>query len=311
MKIITQTDRLILREFIADDTIHLYQMNNDHEVIEYTGDSPFSNIEDASQFLKNYKEYSINNMGRWVVSLKSSHEFLGWCGLKYHPEEKIVEVGFRFYQKNWNKGYATESAKASIEYGFKSLKLTKIFAHAHIENHRSHQVIKNCGLKFMKRFDYDGIPANLYKIDNPYLSIKKIKAEETYPVRHPVLREGRPVEDCKFDKDNDPDTFHLGLFVENELLGIVTYLKNNLEELTGSQFQLRGMAVLKEYQTKGFGNLLIKKGEEIIKKEQGNAIWCNAREVAINFYKKNGFKIIGKPFVIPRIGLHYMMYKEI
>ena len=311
MKIIAQTERLILREFIIDDAIYFYKMNNDPEVIQYTGDNAFTSLEDAKEFLSNYNQYELNNMGRWAVCLKDTNEFLGWCGLKYHPKDNIVEVGYRFYKKHWNKGYATESAKASIDYGFKTLKLSKIYAHAHIENLNSHQVIKKCGMEFVKEFDYEGIPANLYKIDNPYLTIKKIKSEETYAVRHPVLREGRPIEDCKFDNDDDPNTFHLGLFIEDELLGIVTYMKSDYEALQGNQYQLRGMAVLKDCQKRGFGNLLIAKGEDIIKQENGTIIWCNAREIAVNFYKKNGFKIIGKPFVIPKIGLHYVMHKSI
>ena len=41
MKIITQTERLYLREFTKEDGIHFYEMNNDPEVIKYTGDGPF------------------------------------------------------------------------------------------------------------------------------------------------------------------------------------------------------------------------------------------------------------------------------
>ncbi len=311
MKIITQTERLILREFTIDDAIHFYKMNSDPDVLKYTGDNPFNNLDEAKDFLKEYKQYKLHKMGRWAVCLKDTNEFLGWCGLKYRPDKKLVDVGYRFYKKYWNKGYATESAKASIEYGFKTLKLSEIYAHAHIKNFNSHRVIDKCGMEFIREFDYDGIPANLYKIDNPNLKIKKIKSIETYTVRHLVLREGRPIEDCKFNDDDSPNTFHLGLFIKNDLLGVVTYLKNNLESLSGAQYQLRGMAVLKDYQKRGFGNLLIKKGEAIIKQEKGTIIWCNVREIAVNFYKKNEFKIIGKPFVIPKIGLHYVMYKTI
>lgn len=250
MKIITQTDRLYLREFTKNDATHFFEMNKDPDVIMYTGDGPFDSLEAATNFLKNYQDYVKNNMGRWAVCLRDTDEFLGWCGLKYHPEENMVEVGYRFYKKNWNKGYATESAKASIDYGFKLLKLKEIYAHAHIENFNSHKVIEKCGLKFIKQFNYDGIPANLYKIDNPYLTIEKIPSAETYAIRHPVLREGRPIEDCVFDNDDEPETFHLGMYILNELLGVATYIKKDYPELKGNQYQLRGMAVLKPYQKK-------------------------------------------------------------
>ena len=134
MKIITQTERLYLREFTKVDGIHFYEMNNDPEVVKYTGNGPFKNIDHATEFIINYKDYQKNNMGRWAVCLKETDEFLGWCGLKYHPKDNMVEVGYRFYKKHWNKGYATESAKSSIEYGFKVLYLKEIYAHAHINN---------------------------------------------------------------------------------------------------------------------------------------------------------------------------------
>lgn len=311
MEIITQTKRLYLREFVEKDAMHFFEINNDPDVIKYTGDGPFNSMEEATNFLKNYEEYKKNNMGRWAVCLKNSDEFLGWCGLKYHPDKKIVEVGFRFYKKHWNKGYATEAAKASIDYGFKHLKLMEIYAHAHVKNYMSHKVIEKCGMQYVKQFDYDGIPANLYKIENPYLSIKKIPSKDTYEVRHPILREGRPIEDCVFDHDDEQETFHLGLYVLDDLLGVITYIKQDHPEFNGNQYQLRGMAVLKNYQKRGFGKLLIEKGEEILKKRNASMVWCNAREIAVNFYEKYDFNKIGKPFVIPKIGVHFTMYKSL
>ena len=311
MKIITHTKRLYLREFTENDAIHFFEINSDPDVIKYTGDGPFDNLEAAVNFLKNYEDYNKNNMGRWAVCLKNTDEFLGWCGLKYHPEDNMIEVGYRFYKKHWNKGYATEAAKASIDYGFKELKLKEIYAHAHIKNYNSQKVIEKCQMHYIKQFDYDGIPANLYKIENPYLSIKNILSKDTYVVRHPILREGRPIEDCVFDHDDDSDTFHLGLYILDELLGVITYIKKDYPGFKGIQYQLRGMAVLKDYQKRGFGNLLMKKGEEILKQRKANLVWCNAREKAANFYKRNGFTKIGKPFVIPKIGLHFTMYKSI
>ena len=89
MNLIAETKRLYLREFILEDARHLYDMNNDPEVIKYTGDDSFKKIDEAVDFLKNYSEYKQHNMGRWAVCLKESNEFLGWCGLKYHPDEKL------------------------------------------------------------------------------------------------------------------------------------------------------------------------------------------------------------------------------
>jgi len=166
MQIITKSKRIYLREFVVKDAIHFYEMNLDADVIKYTGDTAFKSEADAHKFLSNYKEYKRHNMGRWAVCDNKTNHFLGWCGLKYHPRKDIVEVGYRFYKKFWNKGYATESTKAAINYGFEFLKLKVIYAHIHKENVPSHRVAEKCNLIFFKEEIYDGMPIKIYKIEN-------------------------------------------------------------------------------------------------------------------------------------------------
>ncbi len=142
--------------------------------------------------------------------------------------------------------------------------------------------------------------------------IKVITPQETHSVRHPVLRAGRPIEDCMFDGDDLETTLHLGLFSNKKLIGVATFLEN-IKPLFKDQlqFQLRGMAILKEEQKKGFGALLLEEGERLLKNKNANLIWFNAREIATSFYKKKGYKIIGEPFEITNIGPHYLMTKKI
>lgn len=310
MKVIFETDRLFLREFIIDDAIHFYDMNANNDVIKYTGDMAFSSVEEVQIFLSKYNQYQLYGMGRWAVCLKTNNEFIGWCGLKFHPDEKLVEVGYRFYKKYWRQGFATESARASINYGFETLKLKEIYAHAHIDNTASHKVIKKCNMVFIDEAIYDNMPAKLYKKINSHYHIKKITAHETYPVRHPILRAGRPLSDCAFEGDNEPNTMHLGLFFKDIIVGVASYLKkSNSLFIENDQYQLRGMAILKDYQKKGLGTLILSEGEELLK-NKCNRIWCNAREVAFDFYTENNYIVSGEPFEIDKIGLHYVMSKK-
>lgn len=71
------------------------------------------------------------------------------------------------------------------------------------------------------------------------------------------------------------------------------------------------MAVLISHQKKGLGKKLIHYGENLLQQKSTSIIWCNAREVAVDFYKINGYNTISKPFNIAGIGLHYVMYKSI
>ena len=142
-------------------------------------------------------------------------------------------------------------------------------------------------------------------------TVKQITTAETYAVRHPVLRAGRPVETCAMPGDDAEDTFHLGLFDAEKLVGVVTFMNAVKPQFTGKQYQLRGMAVLDTYQGKGLGNLLVAEGEARIKAQGYDLLWCNARIKALNFYTRKGFKIEGEPFEIEPIGTHYLLYKNL
>jgi RimJ/RimL family protein N-acetyltransferase len=166
MKIILETNRLYLREFIDSDGFHFYHLNNDLDVIKHTGNEPFKSLAEANEFINNYSDYDKNGFGRWAVCLKENHEFLGWCGLKYETNTGEIDLGYRFYKKHWNKGYATESAKACVKYGFSKLKIKEIVGRAIIKNSASIEVLKKCNLKFKKEFMYNHKLAVLDTIKN-------------------------------------------------------------------------------------------------------------------------------------------------
>jgi len=142
--------------------------------------------------------------------------------------------------------------------------------------------------------------------------IKEITATTAFVVRHPVLRAGKPIESCRFPGDELPTTFHLGYYTNEQLAGVVTLIKNPHSEIENSNaFQLRGMAVLADFQKRGIGDALVKKAETMILQRNGTLIWMNAREIAVGFYEKLGYKKHGVPFTIPKIGLHFVMVKSL
>ncbi len=311
MNVILETERLYLREFIPEDGEHFFRMNNDPEVIKYTGDAPFSNKDAADVFIQNYDAYSRTGIGRWAVIRKSDKEFIGWCGLKYNVKERVVDVGYRLYKHYWGNGYATESAKATIHYAFETLKYPFLVAHAHRDNDASHSVIRKSGMTFIKSFVYDKLPARLYRIENPDYTIKEITAEETWPVRHPVLRKGRPLKDVYMEADEKESTFHIGIYYKDHIVGVASFMEDINSHFSGIQSRLRGMAVLPEYRKLGLARLILQKGEAILKNRGRTLLWFNARLVAVNFYSESGYETFGDEFDIPLIGPHYLMYKSL
>jgi len=142
--------------------------------------------------------------------------------------------------------------------------------------------------------------------------IRGILASETFPVRHPVLRAGKPIDSCRFEGDELATTKHFGLFVKEQLAGVVSVFKNrsNFSDAE-AQYQLRGMAVLSSYQKKGYGEALLKYAEDYLNSENAQIIWFNARLVAIGFYEKLGYSTVGEPFEIGDIGIHYVMFRKL
>lgn len=142
--------------------------------------------------------------------------------------------------------------------------------------------------------------------------IKIISSEETIPLRHAVLRAGKPIESCFFDGDDLPSTTHFGLFIANELQGVVSvYVQSNPRFSEKTQYHLRGMAVTNHIQKSGIGTSLIRAVEQFVSEQKGEFLWFNARKNAVGFYEKNDFKKIDAPFEIKDIGTHYLMYKKL
>ena len=173
-KEILTTKRLILREILPEDAVVMFELNSNKEVLKYTGDKPFDSVEEVKEFLTNYSDYTKNGFGRWLVQLRKNGEIIGWCGLKKHPDNK-VDLGYRFFQHHWNKGYATESAKACLNYGFIELNLKEIIGNSDTRNNASIRVLEKIGLSFWKKHSWDGIEdAVTYKITiNEYKKLLK------------------------------------------------------------------------------------------------------------------------------------------
>lgn len=147
---------------------------------------------------------------------------------------------------------------------------------------------------------------------NQMYTIKKITANDTISVRHPVLRNGKPIESCHFDGDTLPSTHHFGIFIAKKLIGVISLFKSQHSFFQAeNQIQIRGMAVLEEFQRKGLGKMLIRHCEQQLKDEADCLLWFNARENAGPFYEKLGYTISGTSFEIEDVGTHFVMYKYV
>jgi len=161
------TERLELRKFSTEDAPGFYLMNQDPEVMRFTGDEPFPSVIEARLFIQRYDHYAIHGFGRWSVYSRANHKYLGFCGLKYSPEKNEVDLGFRLIRSHWGCGLATEAATESLRLGFERYGLKKIVGRAMQANAASHSVLKKLGMTEIFRFVEDGNSWVQYELKAP------------------------------------------------------------------------------------------------------------------------------------------------
>lgn len=170
MKVIAETERLLLRELQENDEQGMFELDSDPEVHKYVGNSPVESMDEIKEVIKFIQQqYKDNGVGRWAVIRKSDNTFLGWCGLKLFKNEinghiDFYELGYRFQKQHWGNGYATEAAKASIEYGFNKLELNEIFAMTDPENSASNKVLLKSGFELEGKFADNDEETNWFKL---------------------------------------------------------------------------------------------------------------------------------------------------
>jgi len=161
---ILHTKRTFLRPLKVEDAPWFFELNQDPLVLRHTGDIPFTSISEAEHFLQNYDQFEKFKVGRFAVIDITNHQFLGWSGLKYNKENGEYDLGFRFFRKFWNKGFATETAQKCLQYGFKSLNLDYIIGRADKDNTASIRVLEKIGMKYKKEIEFNDKLGVIYQI---------------------------------------------------------------------------------------------------------------------------------------------------
>lgn len=144
------------------------------------------------------------------------------------------------------------------------------------------------------------------------IEIKRIRPEQTYALRHRILRPHQDIEDCRYPGDFDSTTAHFGAICSEEIVGILSVYKINHDAIDISDsWQLRAMATAESVRGKGYGAKLIEQVESAIANQDVQCIWANARINAVGFYQNLNYSIVGSEFDIPDVGPHQLVYKKI
>jgi RimJ/RimL family protein N-acetyltransferase len=157
--VILETPRLIVGNWLASDRDLFRVINADPKVMEFF---PFRRShEEADTFLTKLNGMiSDTGLGFYALELKATREPMGFCGLSLanmpgiFPAE-TVEIGWRLATRFWGHGYATEAAKALLDFGFNEKGLDAVVSFAVVENRRSTAVMKRIGMHRIASMDFD------------------------------------------------------------------------------------------------------------------------------------------------------------
>lgn len=138
------------------------------------------------------------------------------------------------------------------------------------------------------------------------LDIRQVSVDVIRPLRHAVLRTGRPYSTTLYAHDLEENAVHFAGFDDDAVVSIATIFPSPcpvVEMLPA--YRLRGMATRKDLRHQGWGNAILEHVVDYLRKEtDADLLWCETREVAFDFYRKYGFELVGDPFEIPLIGTH-------
>ena len=167
MRLPEPTERLSYRPLEVDDAEAMHAVWSDPEVMRYLpGDPSQTPAETAERVGRHVQRFAQTGYGLCAVVERETGDVVGVCGL--FPVEWVgpdVEVAYHFARRVWNRGYATEAARAWIDFALADLELPRVVALAYPANRASTRVMEKIGMGDSREVERYGETLVQYSID--------------------------------------------------------------------------------------------------------------------------------------------------
>jgi ribosomal-protein-alanine N-acetyltransferase len=163
--VILETPRLILRPFREEDVDLLAPLMADRDFMRFS--LGVYTREQTATFVEKLIGWERAGLpSQFALIVRSEGVFIGYCGFYHHPTEGIddVEIGYRLQPGYWNRGLATEAARAVRDHAFRDLKLPRVISLVHPENIPSRRVAEKNGMSVEKQILFKGFPTLVFAI---------------------------------------------------------------------------------------------------------------------------------------------------
>lgn len=141
------TARLRLRPFTDADAAPLYALHSSAHVLRYWDSPPWTDRASISRFMAGCERMAEDGTGaRVAIERASDGAFLGWCTFNsWDPDFRSASLGFCLTQAAWGQGFATEAARAVLQWAFDALDLNRVQAECDTRNAASARVLEKLG----------------------------------------------------------------------------------------------------------------------------------------------------------------------
>jgi ribosomal-protein-alanine N-acetyltransferase len=152
------TERLLMRRWVASDRPAFAQMNADPRVMEHFPHL-LTRAESDTLVDRIQTHFERHGFGLWAVEVRDQVPFIGFVGLAVPTFEAhftpCVEIGWRVAASAWGHGFATEAARATVEFAFGPAGLGELVSFTVPENLRSRRVMERIGMTHNPEDDFD------------------------------------------------------------------------------------------------------------------------------------------------------------
>jgi ribosomal-protein-alanine N-acetyltransferase len=160
-----ETERLRLRPLTPDDVDDLHRLWVEPGVRRYLWDDEVIPRERVAAIVEeSVASFESRGYGLWAVSPLAGEALLGFCGFWLFHEPPRLELLYGVAPAHWNRGFATEAARAVMRYGFEELSFERVEASTDAANAASARVMERIGMTFWKRELTDGLDTVYYAI---------------------------------------------------------------------------------------------------------------------------------------------------
>jgi [ribosomal protein S5]-alanine N-acetyltransferase len=142
------TERLVLREVVAEDAADLLAFRGDPEVQQYNL-MPMKDTREALALVRTMQGWYVSRYAiQWGITLRGEDRVLGLCGIHdWSRERRRAALGYDLARAYWGLGIASEAVRAVLRFGFEDLDLDHIQALTVVENARSIRLLKRHGFR--------------------------------------------------------------------------------------------------------------------------------------------------------------------